>query len=123
MRSCDDDDYNYLEENRILHFTPKDIKQNLSNVKERLASFCRNSKIYISVDIDFFDPSIAPSVDHPEHDGLIFQEFAELVKEVCEERVVGFDLVEIRHLPEKTCEVTNSLAVRIILEILSRIKS
>jgi agmatinase len=88
-----------------------------------LASFCRNSKIYISVDIDFFDPSIAPSVEHPEHNGLSFQEFAELVKELCKERIVGFDLVEIQYLPEKIREVTDSLAVRTILEILSRIRS
>jgi agmatinase len=123
MRSCDDDNYDYIKENKILHFTPKDIRKDLQSVKERLANFCKNSKIYISVDIDFFDPSIAPSVEHPEHNGLTFQEFAELVKEICKEKIVGFDLVEIQYLPEKVCEVTNSLAARVILEILSRIKS
>ena len=123
VRSCDDDDYNYLKEKRILHFTPRDIRKNMSNVKERLASFCKDSKIYVSLDVDFFDPSIAPSVEHPEHDGLSFQEFAELVKQICVEKIVGFDLVEMQYSPEKTCEVTASLAVRAVLEILSRVKS
>jgi agmatinase len=123
MRSCDDDNYDYMEENKILHFTPNDIRKDLPSVKERLANFCKNSKIYMSVDMDFFDPSIAPSVEHPEHDGLTFHEFSELVKEVCKVEIVGFDLVEIQYLPEKVCEVTNSLAARAILEILSRIKS
>jgi agmatinase len=122
MRSCGEDDYNYLKENRILHFTPNDIRKDLPYVKGQLASFCQNSKIYISVDIDFFDPSIAPSVEHPEHNGLSFQEFSELVKELYEERIVGFDLVEIQYLPEKIREITESLAVRIIMEILSGIK-
>ena len=72
--------------------------------------------------MDFFDPSIAPSVEHPEHDGLSFQEFAELIKEIYTGRIVGFDLVEIQYLTEKTCEVTASLAARAVLEILSEVK-
>jgi len=123
VRSCDDDDYNYLKENRILHFTSRDIRKSMLNVKERLASFCKDSKIYVSLDVDFFDPSIAPSVEHPEHDGLSFQEFAELVKQICVGKIVGFDLVEMQYSPEKTCEVTASLAVRSVLEILARVKS
>ncbi len=123
MRSCDGDDYNYLKENGILHFTPKDIRKNVSNVKEKLVKFCKDSEIYVSLDMDFFDPSIAPSVEHPEHDGLSFQEFAELLKEVCSGRVVGLDVVEVQYLPEKACEVTASLATKAVLEILSRIKS
>jgi agmatinase len=122
IRSCDDDDYNYMKENEILHFTPKDIRKDLPGVKGMLASFCRDSEIYISVDMDFFDPSVAPSVEHPEHDGLSFRHFRELVKEIFEGRIVGLDLVEIQYLQEKTGEVTDSLAVRVILEILSRIK-
>ena len=123
VRSCDDDDYNYMRENGILHFTPRDIREDTTNVKEELARFCEGSNIYLSLDMDFFDPSIAPSVEHPEHDGLSFREFAELVNEACSGRVVGLDVVEVQYLPEKACEVTASLAAKAALEILSRIKS
>jgi len=118
VRSCDENDYKYIKENRILHFTPNEIRKNLYDVKRKLESFCKGSDIYISIDIDFFDPSIASSVDHPEPNGLAFQEFSELIKEVCKGRIVGFDLVEIQYLQEKVREVTEFLAVKVILEIL-----
>ncbi|GEM_PF-594404 len=122
LRSCDDDDYSYMRENGILQFTPKDVRENVSDVKEKLSIFCKDSKVYVSLDMDFFDPSIAPSVEHPEHDGLSLREFAELVTEVCSGRVVSLDVVEVQYLPEKACEVTASLATKAVLEILSRIK-
>lgn len=122
MRSCDDDDYRYIRDKGILYFTPLDIRKNMHKVKETLEGFCQNSKIYVTIDMDFFDPSLAPSVEHPEHDGLIFQDFRELVNEICKERIVGLDLTELQYLHEKDCEVTATLAVRAILEILSKIK-
>jgi len=122
IRSCDDDDYGYIKENRILHFTPLDIRENMPGVKDKLTSFCQNSRVYVTLDMDFFDPSIAPSVEHPEHGGLFFYDFAELVNEACEGRIVGLDLTELEYLNEKSCEVTATLAARAILEILSKIK-
>ena len=118
-RSCDENDYNYIKENRILHFTSNEIKRNLYDVKRRLGDFCKNSNVYISIDIDFFDPFIAPSVEHPEHNGLSFKEFSELIKEISKGKIVGFDLVEIQYLDEKIREITESLAVKVILEVLN----
>ncbi len=122
LRSCDDDDYSYLIDNDILYFTREDVRRNIADVKEKLASFCRGSNVYVSLDMDFFDPSIAPSVEHPEHDGLLFHEFRALINEVHNGKIVGFDLTEIQFFPEKSCEITASLAAKTLLEILSIIK-
>ncbi len=52
-------------------------------------------KVYISIDSDFFDPSIIPSVGTPEPGGLLWYETIRFLRRVCTEKtVVGFDLSE-----------------------------
>ncbi len=52
-------------------------------------------KVYITIDSDFFDPSIIPSVGTPEPGGFSWYETTGLLRRVCEEKtVVGFDLCE-----------------------------
>jgi len=124
LRSCDEEDYDFIEKNGILAFTPNQIRKNFyekERIKEELRNFSKNSKVYLSVDIDVFDPSIAPAVDHPEPNGLLLPEFLEIL-EIFKGKIVGFDLVEIAFCEKKLMEITEFLATRVILEILSRLK-
>ena len=124
LRSCDEEDYDFIEKNGILAFTPNQIRKNFyekERIKEELRKFSKNSKVYLSVDIDVFDPSIAPAVDHPEPNGLLLPEFLEIL-EIFKGKIVGFDLVEIAFCEKKLMEITEFLATRVILEILSRLK-
>ncbi|MBI4301372.1 MAG: agmatinase [Chloroflexi bacterium] len=52
-------------------------------------------KIYVSIDLDVFDPSIMAAVGTPEPGGLGWYEVLALLREVAQQRqIVGFDLVE-----------------------------
>ncbi len=52
--------------------------------------------VYISLDLDVFDPSILPSTGTPEPGGLWWQDVLYFLKRVIQERnVVGFDIVEL----------------------------
>jgi agmatinase len=51
--------------------------------------------LYITVDIDAFDPSIAPGTGNPEPLGLAVGEFVTLLSVVREANVVGCDIVEV----------------------------
>ncbi|MDQ7840656.1 MAG: agmatinase [bacterium] len=55
----------------------------------------RDRPIYLSVDIDVFDPSIAPGTGNPEPLGISIGEFASLLGVLAEHRIVGCDLVEV----------------------------
>ncbi|MFH7860779.1 MAG: arginase family protein [Candidatus Aenigmatarchaeota archaeon] len=124
LRSCDEDDFSFIEKNKILAFSPNKIKKDFyekKRIKENLKKFVRDSKVYLSIDIDVFDPSIAPAVEHPEPNGLLLPEFLELL-EIFKGKIVGFDLVEIAFCEKKLMEITEFLATRVILEVLSRIK-
>ncbi len=51
--------------------------------------------LYLSVDIDAFDPAVAPGTGNPEPRGLNVDEFVTLLAVLREARVVGCDLVEV----------------------------
>lgn len=119
VRSGDLDELKFFEENGIVYFTANKIKENLNEVAITVYQFVGDSPVYISVDIDAFDPSVAPAVDHPEPNGLFFNEFQKLVNAI-RGRVVGTDLCCLKPIPNN--QVTEFLAVRVIFEILSLIK-
>lgn len=121
VRSGDEFDLDFVKAKNLLYFTPKMIRENLEEVKKKLEEFCKNSKIYLTIDIDVFDPSVAPAVGHPEPDGIFWFQFQELLKEVFKSKVVGLDLVEIEPIEEN--KVTEFLASRIIFETLFLLKS
>ena len=74
---------------------------------------------YISVDIDFFDPSAAPGTGTPEPGGVFLSEFLQCVEILREKvNVIGFDVMEVNPLFDNPSQITSGLAVRVILALL-----
>jgi len=114
VRSCDEDEFEYMNKNGISYFTSNQIKDDLREVGERLKEFTKNSKVYVSLDIDVFDPSFAPAVHHPEPNGISFKEFSRLIEKI-DGKIVGVDLTCLK--PIINNQVTEFLAVRSVFEI------
>jgi len=75
-------------------------------------------KVYISIDLDFFDPSIMPSTGTPEPGGLGWYESLGFLKKVFTGReVVGFDVVEL--CPNASDKGPDFLAAKLIYKLLS----
>ncbi|MDO8340286.1 MAG: agmatinase [Candidatus Burarchaeum sp.] len=56
-------------------------------------------EVYVTVDLDVFDPSIMPAVGTPEPGGLLWEEVLPLLREVArKKKVVGFDVMELAPL-------------------------
>jgi agmatinase len=52
--------------------------------------------VYVTIDADGFDPSVAPAVGTAEPGGLTWKQGNRLLKRLCErKKIVGFDIVEI----------------------------
>ena len=120
IRSCDEFELEYMKKNSLKYFTSKLIETNLEAVKQTIKEFTKDAKVYISVDLDAFDPSIAPAVDHPEPNGILFKDFNELVNSISG-KVVGMDICCLK--PIKDNQVTEFLAIKIIFEILGLVKN
>ncbi len=74
--------------------------------------------VFITIDLDVFDPSILPSTGIPEAGGLLWYETLEFLKQVFEEKnVVGFDIVEL--CPNKSEKSSDFLAAKLYYKLLS----
>jgi agmatinase len=60
-----------------------------------------DKNVFITFDVDFFDPSIMPSTGTPEPGGFFWYETLDFLRRVFRQRnVVGFDVVELSPLPD-----------------------
>jgi agmatinase len=74
--------------------------------------------VFITFDLDAFDPSIMPSTGTPEPGGLFWYETLEFLKQVFEDKnVVGFDIVEL--CPNKNDKSSDFLAAKLYYKMLS----
>lgn len=74
--------------------------------------------VYITIDLDVFDPSVMPSTGTPEPGGPAYFELLHFLKDVMEKRnVVGFDIVEL--CPTTTNKSPDFIAAKIIYQLLS----
>lgn len=77
-----------------------------------------SDNIYITIDLDVFDPSIMPSTGTPEPGGLLWYDVLTLLKSACEKKnVVGFDVVEL--CPNNRNKAPDFLAAKLIYKLLS----
>lgn len=75
-----------------------------------------NNPLYISLDMDAFDPAYAPGVSHHEPGGLSSRQVIELIQQIDTE-VIGADIVEYNPTKD-THEMTAFLAAKMMKEIL-----
>jgi agmatinase len=76
---------------------------------------------YLSIDIDGFDPSIAPGTGTPSHGGFLYYEILELLDGLTRRgRIDGVDLVEVAPDYDRT-GTTAILAAQLLLNLLGRI--
>ena len=124
--SLEEKDFVENKEN-ILGFLAKDIK-NHNNLDEASSLFedllskldSIEGKVYISIDMDVFDPSIAPSVGNPTPNGLYLAHIQSIFESLaCNEKidVLGFDLVELAS--DRLGDASAVLAAKVIYDFLT----
>ncbi len=87
-------------------------------IEAAAARIPKGAKIYVTLDIDAFCPSIAPGTGTPSHGGFLYYEVLELLQHVAQNHeVVGIDLVEVAPDYDQTGS-TSILAAQILLNFL-----
>lgn len=80
-------------------FYAHNIIGNKHKIRDIIHTLRKN--VYITLDVDVFDPSIFPNTGTPEPNGLKWQYVINLIREVSKTRnIIGLDIVE--HIPLKT---------------------
>ena len=114
IRSCDVEEMQYVPKGQC--FWAHEIAENPNWIEDVLAKVSGN--VYITIDLDAFDPSIAPSTGTPEPGGLAWYPTLKLLRKVFEKcNVVGFDIVELMDSP--MAKPTAFLAAKLYYKMLA----
>jgi len=90
-------------------------------VEATLARIPAGARYYLTIDIDGFDPSIAPGTGTPSHGGFLYYEVLELLAGLARRgTVVGLDLVEVAPDHDRS-GITAILAAQLLLNVIGRI--
>jgi agmatinase len=116
IRSMSREEFNRLDTVRV--FFARDIFLRSDWIEKVVELLSAN--VYVTIDLDVFDPSVMPSTGTPEPGGLSWYQVIRLLKEVAEKRnVVGFDVVEL--VPSKHNKAPDFIAAKLVFKFLSYI--
>ena len=98
IRSVSREEADYVHAERVPVFLAREIRAQGLSVDAILAEL--GNPVYVTVDLDAFDPAYVPGVGTPEPGGLTWDEGLRLLRAVFERRqVVGMDVVELSPIP------------------------
>ena len=98
--------------------------ENIQNSKDWHNDVLKGLKenVYITIDLDVFDPSIMPSTGTPEPGGLTWYNVINFLKEVAKQKnIVGFDVVELA--PNKDNIAPDFMAARLVYKVVGYVFS
>ncbi len=110
VRSGSQEDFEFVQKKSIYYskglFLP-----------EKTLTLLKQKPLYLSLDIDVLDPSVAPGTGNPEPPGVNFSELLEFLYTLKGVNLVGMDLVEVSP-PWDESDRTSIAAAKIIRETL-----
>ncbi|MBO8207278.1 agmatinase [Prochlorococcus marinus XMU1406] len=99
--------------NQLVNFCPGGNAQNL---RQALLPYSK-CPIYLTIDLDWFDPSLLSGTGTPEPGGFFWNDFEEILKTLRDFRIVASDIVELS--PEiDTSGVSSIVAAKILRSLI-----
>jgi agmatinase len=114
IRSMDIEELPDIDYNRL--FLAEKIRENVNWIHEVIQTL--NDHVYLTIDLDVFDPSVMPSTGTPEPGGLGWYEVLDLIRKLIKEKqLVGFDITEL--CPNDHNKAPDFLAAKLLYKILN----
>ena len=98
IRSMSKEEGDFLPQSKVKSYSADFVAEN----KDWCERVCKNLKgdVFVTIDLDVFDPSIMPATGTPEPGGLFWREVVRLLKRVASSCTIrGFDIVELAPIP------------------------
>lgn len=116
VRSLSREEAEFLEQGQVENVLfATDIVSGRKSFADFLAKL--GDKVYVTVDIDVFDPAEVPAVGTPEPGGLGWHQVLDILRQVFDSRnVIGLDLVELCPIPGNVAP--DFLAARLVYKII-----
>lgn len=122
VRSTEKKELKDAEKQKLFFINIFEINEKgLSNCLNNLSKKFKNKKIYLSVDMDVFDPAYAPGVGTPEPFGITSFDFLQILN-VFKKQIVGFDVVEVnpKYDPSSLTSLLAAKMIRILIGEISK---
>ncbi|MGA9049580.1 MAG: agmatinase [Dehalococcoidia bacterium] len=114
IRSLSLEENKYIMSNKLKPFF-FELAYSPSTVEKIIASL--NDDVYLSIDLDVFDPSIMSAVGTPEPGGMDWGQVTSLLKTVAKSKnIVGFDVVEL--CPDQGPAACSFTAAKLVYKLL-----
>jgi agmatinase len=114
IRSYSDDEVKTVERERKNIFLASEMHER-DCVKDIISRLGKN--VYVTFDVDAFDPSIMPSTGTPEPGGLGWYEVLRILREVSKTKnIVGFDAVELA--PNTSVTAPDYMVARLVYRVM-----
>lgn len=98
LRSLSSPEFAFIKSNNIRIFPAHEYHEGKFALDDLLEGL--GNRVYITVDLDVFDPSQMPAVGTPEPGGLLWYDILAILRAVCRRKtVIGFDIVELAPIP------------------------
>jgi agmatinase len=112
----------YAKKAGIEFFTTHQIRNDGSQsvIKELREKLAKHKNVYLSIDMDVLDPAYAPAVQNPEPEGLEMHTLFDILCNICDKRLVGFDVVEVA--PNYDQGISAVQAAKVAFEVLCQIE-
>lgn len=118
IRAIDVEETKRIDRDRVF-FAHEVVNQPTTEWMDRAISKLTDD-VYVTIDLDAFDPSYVPSTGTPEPGGFNWYEVNAFLSRVCEtRRIVGFDVVEL--LPTQYHWASDFFAAKLVYRIMSMI--
>jgi agmatinase len=119
IRSASKDEEDFVKSTyNIQTFKNKDVHKHMDAIEYYLINI--DGPIYISIDMDVVDPSIAPSVGNPTPGGLFISELETIIETLSRKNIVGLDVVETAS--DRLGDNTAVVAAKIIYDFLTLVE-
>ncbi len=122
-RDIDVPELKFAKTNDITYFNAYLLHDiGVDSFTERIIEFFEKSDIkdiYISIDVDVLDPSIAPGTGYAIPGGFTYREIWKIFREVTKKiNIIGFDIVEVSPSLDLPNNITLNVAAKIIIELM-----
>jgi len=108
----------FIKKNNLKTFYARDLRTGKYQDWQKEVVNSLKENVFITFDVDAFDPSLLPATGTPEPGGLFWDETINLIKAIGKEKnIVGFDVVELA--PQKGNPSSDFLTAKLVYKILN----
>lgn len=117
-RSFSGDEYSYVEQNKNINIFQFGYPFGIPKIEEILNSI-KTKYVYLTIDVDGFDPAVMPGTGTPVPGGLTWDYGMELIdKTISKFELIGADIVEVS--PQKETVITEYASAQLVYSIITK---